>query len=392
VTSEKITITCSVSSPLDRGTHLNFTIQRDALLPHIQLASGVVERRQTMQVLSNLLCVLESDRLTFTGTDQEVEISSGTSNVVNYVSGEVTIPARKLVDICRGLPGKAEIAFELQGNRVKISSGRFRSNLSTLPATSFPNVEMEEGDSEVTVDAKSLSSLLDKTSFAMAQQDVRYFFNGMLLELDDNKLRAVATNGQRLATSEIALPTESVFKALKQIIVPRKGIVELARLLKEETEDGGAALVFSDQHLQVRVGQSRMTTKLVDAQYPEYQKVLSSAGDKIVVLDRLELKDSLSRIAILSNEVYRNVKLHLTAGAMLLNANNPMQEEAEESIAIEYNGADMEIGFNVSYLIDVLSVLRSEKVTITLQDAKSAMLISSDEDALSKFVVSPMML
>jgi DNA polymerase-3 subunit beta len=371
---------------------LKFTILRDDLLPHIQLASGVVERRQTMPVLSNLRCVLEGDLLTFTGTDQEVEISSSTNNVVNYVSGDITIPARKLVDICRGLPGTAEIAFELQGSRVKISSGRFCSNLSTLAATSFPNVEMEESDSSIIVDTKSLSGLLEKTSFAMAQQDVRYFFNGMLLELEGNTLKAVATNGQRLASSEIVLSTESSVQALKQIIVPRKGVSELVRLLKEDSDGGAADLVLNDQHLQVSVGQSRMTTKLVDAQYPEYQKVLEIGGDKTIVLDRLELKHSLSRIAILSNEVYRNVKLHLRAGAMFLNANNPMQEEAEEFVAIEYNGLDMQIGFNVSYLIDVLSVLRSEKVNITLQDEKSAMLISSDEDVLSKFVVSPMML
>jgi DNA polymerase-3 subunit beta len=371
---------------------LKFAIERDVLLPIIQLAAGVVERRQTMPVLSNFLCVLDNEQLSFTGTDQEVEIAVSTNKVVSYVSGEITVPAKKLVDICRSLPGASEILFELQGNQVKISSGRFHSSLSSLPATSFPNVEMEGGDSSFSIDVKSLSSLLDKTSFAMAQQDVRYFFNGMLFEFEDSLLRAVATNGQRLATSEVALSRSTGFKDPKQIIVPRKGIVELARLLKESSGGELADLVCSNQHLQVTVGQSRLTTKLVDAKYPEYQKVFESGGDKTVVLARLELKDSLSRIAILSNEVYRNVKLSLKSDVMLLKANNPMQEEAEESIAIEYNNADLEIGFNVSYLIDVLSVLKGEKINITLRDAKSAMLITSEEDSQSRFVVSPMIL
>ena len=343
-----------------------------------------------MPVLSNFLCVLESGQLCFTGTDQEVEISVSTDNVVNYVSGEITLPARKLVDICRSLPSKAQIMFELEEDQVKVSSGRFRSNLSTLPAASFPKVEMEEADSSFSVDVKSLLGLLDKTSFAMAQQDVRYFFNGMLFELEGNTLRAVATNGQKLATSEIGLSTE--FETLEQIIVPRKGVVELARLLKEAPGDELAKLIFSERHLQLSVGQSRLTTKLVDAQYPEYQKVLESGGDKTVVLDRLNLKNTLNRIAILSNEVYRNVKLRLESDVMLLNANNPMQEAAEESIPIEYNGEDLEIGFNVSYLIEILSVLEGEKVNITLRDAKSAMLIGSEEEVQSKFVLSSMTL
>jgi len=378
---------------------LKFTIDRESLLSTIQLVSGVVESRQTIPVLSNLLCVLDDDGLYFTGTDQEVALSAGTTSVVTNVSGEITIPSKKLLDICRSQGTAAEITFKLEGGRLNISSGRFNSSLAILPSETFPSLEMGDTDLSLCIEADRLASLLEATSFAMAQQDVRYFFNGMLLEMEENTLRAVATNGQRLATSivnvsivdkpVVDIPTDGLSK--KQFIVPGKSINELARMVKKIGKEK-VEMRFNYNRLQVSCGLMQLTTKLVDAQYPEYQKVMATGGDKTVTLDRLELKEALSRIAILSNEVYRNVKLSLTSGVMTLSANNPLKEEAEETIEIDYNGEEMEIGFNVVYLIDVLKALTGDKVDIILKNSSSAMLISSPDNNGSEFVVSPMML
>jgi len=352
-----------------------------------------------MPVLSNLRCVLNDDGLCFTGTDQEVALSAGTTKVVTNVSGATTIPSRKLLDICRSQGSAAEITLDLKGSRLSISSGRFNSSLATLPSETFPSLEMGDIDLSICIEAHRLASLLEATSFAMAQQDVRYFFNGMLLEIEGNTLRAVATNGQRLATSIVSVaivdtPVDDIATELlvkKQFIVPGKSINELARMVKKIGKEK-VEMRFNYNRLQVSCGLMQLTTKLIDAQYPEYQKVMATGGDKTFTLNRLELREVLSRIAILSNEVYRNVKLSLASGVMTLSANNPLKEEAEETIEIDYNGEEVEIGFNVVYLIDALKALKGDKVDIILQNSSSAMLISNPDDNRSVFVVSPMML
>ncbi len=368
---------------------MKFSINREDLLEPLQLVSSVVERRQTLPVLSNLLCSVETSQLTLTGTDQEVELSAITEAITDMAAGEVTIPARKLVDICRSLPPGAEVKFALEENRVSIQSGRFKSHLATLPAVDFPRSEMEDAAVSLTIGGDELTGLLDKTSFAMAQQDVRYFFNGMLLEIDGNTVRTVATNGQRLATSEFDAGAGMDGKS--QFIIPRKGVIELARVIKDAGQSD-VQLMASSNHLKVSSGGASLTTKLIDGTYPDYHRAIPEGGSKLVRIDRREVREALSRIAILSNEMYRNVKLLLSKDKLQLNANNPQQEEAEETVTVDYDGDDLEIGFNVSYLIDVLSTLQGEKVVMTLSDSNSAALITDPEDSMSRFVVSPMML
>jgi DNA polymerase-3 subunit beta len=369
---------------------MKFHIDRDALLEPLQFVSSVVERRQVLPILSNLLLTLKNGQLSLTGTDQEVEMTAMTSDVTDSgdaEDGEVTVPARKLVEICRSLP-QGNVEFSQASHRLNITSGQFKSHLATLPATEFPRAEMDKPLVEVTLAGSELKQLLESTSFAMAQQDVRYFFNGMLMEVDSGGLTFVATNGQRLAISH--RPGEFGVGQKYQFVVPRKGVVELAKMLKDTIPS--LSMQFSDNHLRVKAGDLCLTTKLIDGSYPDYERAIPVGGDKIVLIDRLEFKDALTRTAILANEVYRNVRLVLSSGDLTIHANNPLQEEAQERVAVEYQGDEIEIGFNVGYVIDALAVIGSERVQVVLSDGHSAMLLTASDDSQSRYVVSPMML
>lgn len=366
---------------------MKFRIAREKLLEPLQLASGVVERRQTNPVLSNLLLNLEDDRLVITGTDQEVELTVEISDVVVGSPGEVTVPARKLLEICKSLPDGAEMSANLEGNRVAVYSGRFNSFLATLPVGDFPNIEVGGYEVSIVLAVNDLKRLLQRTSFAMAQQDVRYFFNGVLLEVLDGVVRFVATNGQRLASSFV----KTGVLGSHQFIIPRKGVAELIRVLEEGLGES-VTLNFTANHMQVDRGNVRLITKLIDATYPDYSRAIPIGGNKVVVADRQVLKEALSRTAILSNELYRNVRLMLQEGKLDMHANNPQQEEAEETVTVEYEGDSLEIGFNVSYLIDALSVMKGDAIRMTLSDPGSACLLEDLDEPESLYVISPMVL
>jgi DNA polymerase III subunit beta len=367
---------------------MKFIINREALLEPLQLVSNVVERRQTLPILSNLLLVADS-HLTLTGTDQEVELIGRTEEFECSEAGGVTVPARKLLDICKSLPESARMEFNLEGDRLGIESGRFKSHLATLPAQDFPNVDMISNEVTFSVPANGLHQLLDRTSFAMAQQDVRYFFNGVLLEMEGQEIRFVATNGQRLAISVMNEVIDG--QGLQQFIIPRKGVNELARVVPDNV-DIEVSLSFSDNHMQAICGEATLTTKLIDATYPDYTRAIPENGDKVLIGDRVEIREALVRTAILSNEMYRNVRLLLDAGRLEMHSNNPLQEEAEETVSVEYNAQPLEIGFNVSYLIDALSAMQGDKVQMVLSDANSACLLTDPDDINSRYIISPMML
>ncbi|MBQ74216.1 MAG: DNA polymerase III subunit beta [Gammaproteobacteria bacterium] len=367
---------------------MKFSINREALLEPLQVVTNVVERRQTLPILSNLLIAIEDNTLSMTGTDQEVELIARTDAFSSDEVGEITVPARKLLDICKSLPQAAIVDCSLKEGRLAIKSGTFKSQLATLPVVDFPNVEMDSYDVTFVLAAGVLQQLLDKTSFALAQQDVRYFFNGLLLEAEGSLVRFVATNGQRLATSYV---DEVETGSSQQFIVPRKGVNELSRLV----QDGGdqeVKMSFSSNHMQVHCAQATLTSKLIDATYPDYTRAIPEGGDKILVGDRLLIKEALSRTAILSNELYRNVRLLLEPGKLGMHANNPMLEEAEETVTVDYSGLPLEIGFNVGYLIETLTVMQGEKVRMELTDANSACLLTDPDDINSRYVISPMML
>jgi DNA polymerase III subunit beta len=365
---------------------MRFVISREALIKPLQLVAGVVERRQTLPVLSNILLVAEGDQLSMTGTDLEVELVGRVTLDEPADAGSVTVPARKLMDICKSLPDDARIELALSGQKMVIKAGRSRFSLSTLPAAEFPNVEDSPQALDLNLTQGHLRHLIDQTGFSMAQQDVRYYLNGMLLEVANGQLRAVSTDGHRLATciADVVADTDSTH----QIIVPRKGILELARLL--QNGEDGVRLLIGANHIRAHVGDFIFTSKLVDGKFPDYQRVIPRNGNKYMLGDRQVLRQVLSRIAILSNEKYRGVRLLLTSGFLQVMANNPEQEEAEETVAVDYDGESLEIGFNVNYLLDSLSILNSETVRFTLSDANSSALIEGVDESDSLYVVMPM--
>ena len=365
---------------------MKFSLSREALLKPLQLVVGVVERRQTLPILSNVLLSLDQSRLSMTGTDLEVEIVGVTDIGSGGEDGDVTVSARKLVDICRSLPEEAQIDFSSGDGKATLKSGRSKFTLATLPANEFPSVDEGEKTVEFMVPGSALKALIEATSFAMAQQDVRYYLNGMLWELNNNKLRAVATDGHRMAMCDgvcevaVAEPVTS--------ILPRKGIIELSRLLDEDE----VKVAMGSNHIRVTGGDYCFTSKLVDGAYPDYDRVLPKGGDKTVVADRAELKQAFGRAAILSNEKYRGVRILLSEGSIKMVANNPEQEEAEEEVTVTYSGEDLEIGFNVSYLLDVLNVITGSEVRITLSNSNTSALVEDAADGSAVYVVMPMRL
>ena len=366
---------------------MQFSIQREALLKPLQQVVGVVERRQTLPVLANLLVRVGNDKVSFTGTDLEVEMIA-TTQAEKLADGEITIPARKLFDIVRALPDGAQIELKLNGDRIALNAGRSRFTLATLPATEFPTIDEIELVERVTLPEEVLRDLMEHTAFAMANQDVRYYLNGMLLDLQEHTLRCVATDGHRLALKETHL--ESSVSARRQIIIPRKGVNELIGLF--EVGDGSVELEFGRNHLRVRRGDVVFTSKLIDGRFPDYEAVIPLGADKRAVLDREVLRAALQRAAILSNEKYRGVKLELSPGKLRIVAHNPEQEEAVEELEADTVVSDLAVGFNVGYLLDALSALNGDKARLNLRDAQSSCLVQEDASEQTRHVIMPLRL
>jgi len=303
---------------------MKLTAPREDVLGPLQSVIGVVERRQTMPVLANVLLSARDNRLSITGTDLEVELVA-TSSVSVQQAGDVTVPGRKLLDIFRSLPEKASVTLATDGERVSVRAGRSRFTLSSLPAAEFPVVEEINAQQTLTVAQGEFRRLIDKTHFSMAQQDVRYYLNGLLLETDGKHLRAVATDGHRLALCETTL--ESAASSAQQVIVPRKGVLELQRILGTE---GNIELAIGTNHVRAQIGDIRFTSKLIDGRFPEYGRVIPASPPRTVEADRETLRQALQRTAILSNEKYRGIRLTARPDLLTLQAHNPEQEEAED--------------------------------------------------------------
>lgn len=365
---------------------MKFSASREAILKPLQTVVGVVERRQTMPILSNVLLAAKNDVLSVMATDLEVEMLAEAE--VNVESaGEITVPGRKLHDICRALPDTATVEVTLSGERVTVKAGRSRFTLSTLRAADFPTVDEIAAKQTLRVARKDLRRLVEKTHFSMAQQDVRYYLNGLLLETERKTLRAVATDGHRLALAEVELAAPAARD--EQLIVPRKGVLELNRLLDGE---GEVELALGTNHIRVQLDGIRLTSKLIDGRFPEYGRVVPKDPPNVIKADRLLLREALQRTAILSNEKYRGVRLELSENNVVLQANNPEQEEAIETLEVEYSGEAMEIGFNVNYLLDALAAVDGEQVEVAVSDANSSCLIREPGSDSTKFVVMPMRL
>ncbi len=366
---------------------MKFTVEREHLLKPLQQVSSPLSGRPALPIIAHLLLQVTDGALLITGTDLEMEMVARIALVLPHEPGATTVPARKFLDIWRGLPEGAEISVTLETNRLVVRHERSRFSLSTLPATDFPNLDDWQSEVEFFLPQATLKRLIESTQFSMAHQDVRYYLNGMLFETTAEELRTVATDGHRLAVC--AMPAGHSLASLSAI-VPRKGVMELLRLL--DGSDTDLRLQMGSNNIRVHVSDFIFTSKLVDGRFPDYRRVLPKNPDKIVKANYTLLKQAFSRAAILSNEKFRTVRLYVSRNQLKITANNPEQEEAEEILDVSYEGADMEIAFNVNYMLDVLTVLKGDNVHLLLTDSVSSVQIEDSANKTAAYVVMPMRL
>lgn len=372
---------------------MKFIIDKEKLYKPLQLISGAVSSHPNLAILSNILLEVKEGILYLTATDTEIELRANVALDMEYEEGAITIPARKFLDICRSLSDTSSIKFSLEDTQVLMQVGRSRYTLSSLPATDFPNVDEWESLVQFDVKQKVLQRLIESCQFSMAQQDVRYYLNGMYFETEGNVLRTVSTDGHRLSKSAFEQSSESF--ADHNIIIPRKGVVELSRLLVDPDED--VSILIGKSNIRVLVGNYNFTSKLVDGNYPDYKMVIPQHATNELVANREELKAALSRAGILSNEKFRGVRFNFENNLLKLTANNPQQEKAEEVLDVQYSGTPLEIGFNVTYVIDVMNNIKSDFVRLSFTDANTSVLIeateTSETDPVSNvYIVMPIRL
>ncbi|EXI69550.1 MAG: DNA polymerase III subunit beta [Candidatus Accumulibacter adjunctus] len=369
--------------------------RRDVLLAPLQAVSGIVERRHTLPILSNVLLEKRGEVLTLLATDIEIQITTSTADVGGEGDGAVTVGARKLQEILRSLPETAEVSVLLEDRRLQVKAGRSRFNLQTLPAEDFPSMSLSQQEEARSLELtqKEFRQLLAQTHYAMATQDVRYYLNGLLLLLADGQLRAVATDGHRLAYASMSLAEEAGGNSegsdvRQELILPRKTVVELNRLLAD-TDEPLAIDILTNQ-IRFRFGQISLVSKLIDGRFPDYQRVIPLTLKDVIRVQRSVLLQSMARAAILTNEKFRGVRLVLGDGSLKIIAANAEQEEAQEEIEVEYSGEPLDVGFNVSYLLDVLNNSAGEMIDWGFNDASSSALLTIPGNEHFKYVVMPM--
>ncbi|AKC32287.1 DNA polymerase III subunit beta [Candidatus Pantoea carbekii] len=366
---------------------MKFIIQREKLLRPLQQVNSLISKRQILPILGNILLQVNEGILLLTGTNLETEMVARIVLTQEYHPGAITVSSRKFLDICRNLPEASQINLTLKGDRIIIYSYRSRFSLSTLPASDFPNIENWEIKIDFNLSQATLKRLIEDTSFSMANQDVRYFLNGIMFETNNNELRTVATDGHRLA-----ICSQQISQVLKKhsVIIPRKGVIELVRLLNS-----------SEKTLQIQIGSSKIracidefifTCKLVDGSFPDYRHVLLNNADKILEINCELLKKAFTRVSILSNEKFRSVNIHIIKNQLKITANNLEHEKAEEILDIHYVGEELEISFNINYLLDVLNTLKCKTVRLSLTDSASSMQIEDAINPVSTYVIMPMRL
>lgn len=360
--------------------------QRDTLLAPLQSVSGIVERRHTLPILSNVLLEKKGDQLTLLATDIEIQITTSTSGAGGEGDGAVTVGARKLQDILRSLPDSAEVSLVLEDKRLQVRAGKSRFSLQTLPADDFPRMTVAEGETrKLQLSQKAFRQLLGKTQYAMAAQDVRYYLNGLLLMVDGKELRAVATDGHRLAFASVEIEAEL---PRQEMILPRKTVLELNRLLADS--DDTLDITLTANQVRFAFGSVVLVSKLIDGKFPDYERVVPATLKNHMTVGRQLLMQAMNRAAILTNEKFRGVRVVLGDNSLKLIAANAEQEEAQEEIEVNYGGDALDVGFNVGYLLDVLNNLQVDEVQWSFNDANSSALITVPGNERFKYVVMPM--
>src|SRR6202521_5124903 len=360
-------------------------IPRDALLKPLQAVSGIVERRQTLPILANVLVEQKDGRLFMTATDLEMQITAH-SDLAGKQDQSVTVAARKLQDLLRALPDNATLNIDTTASKMTVRANRSRFNLQTLPAGDYPRINLAQQQQQtIKLPQRDFRALLKLAEFAMAQQDIRYYLNGMLLVVDNGSLQAVATDGHRLSYASLSVPGSYT---RQEVILPRKTVLEVGKLL-EESDDELTIDLLANQ-VRFRFANIELVSKVVDGKFPDYNRVIPTGHSKQIELSRTELLQALQRAAILSNEKFRGVRMVLGTDQLKIICTNSEQEEAEEELEIEYKGEEIVNGINLPYRVVVLHNLATERVLLGFGDANSSALITMPDRADYKYVVMPM--
>jgi DNA polymerase III subunit beta len=364
---------------------MQIKINREVLLKPLTNVTGIVERRHTLPILSNLLLEAKNNKIQLTATDLEMQISL---SIENAFSGELstTISAKKLLDICRSLPESSEIDMTNKDSRIIVKAGKSRFNLQTLPAADYPIMTKAVGDQiKITLSQITLKKLLKQVEFAMAQQDIRYYLNGLLLEVNGNKLNIVGTDGHRLSFTSTALD-QNYEKT--EVILPRKTVIELIKLLNDNDEE--IIIEIANGQVNFAFGDIKLISKVIDGKFPDYNRVIPQGHQNTFTVNRMQILTAMQRASILSNEKYRGIRMVLSNNNLKMISTNTEQEEAEEELEINYQKDPLDIGFNVTYLIDVLNNVSDEEVIFSFADANSSCLVTTAHDENYKYVVMPM--
>jgi DNA polymerase-3 subunit beta len=368
---------------------MNINIQKETLEKPLSQIIGVVEKRQTLPILGNVFLELIENRLTLVGSDLETEITTRVDNVGGS-DGKTTVSARKLFDICRSLPAESLLSLNIEDdNKMVVKAGKSRFTLQTLSATDYPRLEETIWKHEFSLNQLQLNNLLTKTSFSMAQQDVRYFLNGLLLEIHSDHILSVATDGHRLAKTEIAVDQLDLDQV--QSIIPRKAVIEIAKFLDVGSENL-VSVKLNASHILVESGNFTFISKLIDGRFPDYEKVIPANLDKQIIINRSNLIEILSRAAILSNEKFRGVSLSVADNVLKVASHNPDQEHASDEMSVAYQGDPIEIGFNVNYLLEALKACESEDIQLGLLDPNTSCTFHAVGEEDTVYLIMPMRL
>ena len=368
---------------------MKFTTQKNEIVDALQMGASIAERRQTIPILANLRIIAKDGAVEITATDLEIQVRTTTEVTGVIEEGEITVSARKMSELCRSLPDNEALEFDLSNGKLAVSSKNFHADFATISALDFPELEIREETNSLSISSSVLQRLLDKTAFCMASQDVRYYLNGLLIEYKEGEVNAVATDGHRLALATSPLNEISSIEGVRQII-PRKAVLELSKILKQENED--IKVTFGDSSLSVQGQNLDFSTKLIDGKFPDYQKVLPSGEPNSLEVPKENLQSALSRASVLSNEKYRGVRFALDKNTLKLTANNPEKESAEELLEVKYSGSPMEIGFNIGYILDVLGTIETDSIELNFYGEESSCLIKEPGNEAEVYVIMPMRL
>ena len=368
---------------------MKFTTEKNEIVDALQMGASIAERRQTIPILANLRIVAREGKVEITATDLEIQIKTLTEVKKIIEEGEITVSARKMSELCRSLPDKEALEFNLNNGKLTVSSKNFHADFATISALDFPELEIKEETNSLSISSSALQRLLNKTAFCMASQDVRYYLNGLLVEYKGGEVNAVATDGHRLALATSPLDKTSTIEGERQIL-PRKAVLELSKILRQENED--IKITFGNSSLSIQDENLDFSTKLIDGKFPDYEKVLPSGDPNSLEVSKESLQSALSRASVLSNEKYRGVRFALDKNTLKLTANNPEKESAEELLDVNYNGNPMEIGFNIGYLLDVLGTIETDNVELNFYGEESSCLIREPGNQAEVYVIMPMRL